>query len=66
LLHHAHTGARLYTNDYWTFTRCQEKVNNDQDQVIVGGFSSEGLCVYRQGHDDVFYDYRGVSCLLKF
>jgi NLR family CARD domain-containing protein 3 len=65
LLHHARTGERLYTDDPWTYTRCQEKVGKNDYPVVVGGFSSGGL--------DFFYlvNYYarssiGVSCLRKF
>jgi hypothetical protein len=46
LLHHARTGERLYTDDPWTYTRCQEKVGKNDHPVVVGGFSSGGLSVY--------------------
>jgi hypothetical protein len=62
LMHHAREGDRLFGNEPWTYTRCQEVV--DGWPVVVGSFSSEGL--------DVDYDYDachrnyGVSCLRKF
>jgi hypothetical protein len=62
LMHHAREGDRLFGNEPWTYTRCQEVV--DGWPVVVGSFSSEGL--------DVDYDYAachrnyGVSCLRKF
>jgi hypothetical protein len=63
LLHHAREGERLFGDDPWTFTRCQEQVDNNRYPVAVGGFSSGGL--------NVHYDLRvhhnfGVSCLRKF
>jgi hypothetical protein len=63
LLHHAREGERLFGNAPWTYTRCQEKVDNNQYPVVVGGFSSGGLDVY--GYYRVKYSY-GVSCLRKF
>jgi hypothetical protein len=64
LLHHARTGERLYTDDPYTYTRCQDRVGSNNYPVFVGGFSSEGLHVsYNRVYD---YDRRGVSCLRKF
>jgi hypothetical protein len=64
LLHHARTGERLYTDDPYTYTRCQEKVLGNEYPVVVGGFSSGGIDVHSSyrvhDHDD------GVSCLRKF
>jgi NLR family CARD domain-containing protein 3 len=66
LLHHAHTGERLYANrSPYTYTRCREKVQvcRNQYPVVVGGFSSGGIAVnYYDNDDDCF----GVSCLRKF
>jgi energy-coupling factor transporter ATP-binding protein EcfA2 len=59
LLHHARTGERLYTDDPWTYTRCQEKVLGNKYPVIVGGFSSGGLY-------GVLSSSSVVSCLRKF
>jgi hypothetical protein len=64
LLHHARTGERLYTDAPWTYTRCEEKVDKNDYPVVVGGFSSSGLIVHRDGI--YVYDSRGVSCLRKF
>jgi hypothetical protein len=63
LSHHARTGERLYTDDPWTYTRCQEKVLGNKYPVVVGGFSSGGLRVDYYG---VYDYYSGVSCLRKF
>jgi hypothetical protein len=63
LLHHARTGERLYTDAPWTYTRCQERVDNNSYPVVVGGFSSGGLYV---NYSDDVHDYYGVSCLRKF
>jgi hypothetical protein len=63
LLHHVREGERLFGDNPWTFTRCQEKVDENRFPVVVGGFSSGGLDV---DHDVDVYDYYGVSCLQKF
>jgi hypothetical protein len=66
LLHHARTGERLYTDDPYTYTRCQERVLDSEYPVVVGGFSSEGLHV---DYSHFVYDdgsHYGVSCLRKF
>ena len=65
LLHHAREGERLFGNDPWTYTRCQEKVDNNQYPVVVGGFSSGGLNV-NYYDSNVHSSYNGVSCLRKF
>ena len=44
LLEHVQTGTRLYNNEPWTYTRCQEKVAGWQ--MAVGGFHPAGLSVY--------------------
>ena len=61
LLHHAREGERLFGDDPWTFTRCQEVVNGWP--VVVGGFSSGGLGV---DSSSLVHDFRGASCLRKF
>ena len=63
LLHHARTDERLYTDDPWTFTRCQKEVDNNRYPPVVGGFFSGGLGVFYDAF--VYYDV-GVSCLRKF
>jgi hypothetical protein len=62
LVHHARAGERLYTDDPYTYTRCQEKVGKNDYPVFVGGFSSEGLVVFHS----YIYDFCGVSCIRKF
>ena len=60
LLHHVRGGERLYSNNPWTYTLCQESVEGYQ--LLVGGFSSWGL-------DVVNYNYHynnGVAGLRKF
>jgi hypothetical protein len=66
LLHHARTGECLYTNPSRTYTQCQEKVDENQDPVFVGGFSSRGLFVHSLGNHDYRSDDYGVSCLRRF
>jgi hypothetical protein len=61
LLHHVREGERLFGDDPWTFTRCQEVVNGWP--VVVGGFSSGGLGV---DSSSLVHDFRGASCLRKF
>jgi hypothetical protein len=64
LSHYVRSGERLYTDDPWTYTRCQELVTwgDGNSPAIVGGFSSGGLgvdlSVGRSGH--------GVAGLRKF
>jgi hypothetical protein len=62
LLHHAREGERLFGDDPWTYTRCQEVVNGYL--AVVGGFESSGLGVYNFSS----YDARafGVACCRKF
>jgi hypothetical protein len=64
LLHHARTGERFYTDDPFTYTRCQERVGKNDYPVVVGKFSSEGLYVCSRCIH--YYDDYGVSCLRKF
>ena len=67
LLHHVRSGERLYSDNPFTYTRCQEKVQSQEKvqnfQLVVGGFSSGGLSVKFD-----FYDVRsnGVAGLRKF
>jgi hypothetical protein len=65
LMHYVQTGKRLYCDDPYTFTRCQESVEDDEEiwQVIVGGFLRSGLGVnyYRYVSRNV-----GVGGLRKF
>jgi hypothetical protein len=67
LMHYMQTGKRLYGEKPWgTYTRCQEKVEDGEDQwqVGVGGFLSSGLNVdhnYLDGSHLV-----GVAALRKF
>jgi hypothetical protein len=63
LMHHAREGERLFGDDPWAYTRCQE-VSDGCCPAVVGGFESSGL--------DVHYDYSGslidggAACCRKF
>ena len=61
LLHHVRSGKRLYRDNPWTYTRCQESVRNRQ--LIVGGFSSGGLSISSSSYGDRNV---GVAGLRKF
>ena len=53
--------TRLFSDSPWTYTRCQEQVQDYQ--VLVGGFAPAGLLVNFSVYD---YDYFGVAALWKF
>ena len=57
----ASEGTRLFGDNPWTYTRCQEK--DEGYPVVVGGFSSAGLEVDHDHENDVLI---GVSALRKF
>ena len=65
LLHHVRSGERLYSDNPYTYTRCQEKVQEYQleYQLFVGGFSSVGLSVFSSNYDSSNF---GVAGLRKF
>jgi actin-related protein len=46
LSHYVRSGERLYPDNPWTYTRCQELVGQLNYPVVVGGFSLTGLRVY--------------------
>jgi hypothetical protein len=61
-MEHVQNGVRLYSDDPWTCTRCQEKYH-DQRQLVVGGFAVGGLRV------DYYYldlEGHGVGVARKF
>ena len=64
LMEHVSTGKRLYKDSPWTYTRCQESVNEDQWPVAIGGFAAGGLVVIYDGRWDV--DDVGVGGFRKF
>lgn len=51
-LEYLRTGKRLYSDNPWTYTRCEERVSSNSDSgLFVGGFSEKGLDVCRNdGH----------------
>ena len=62
LMHHAREGERLFGDEPWTFTCCQEVVDG-RDPAVVGGFESSGLPVY----DFYYASYcHGVACCRRF
>jgi hypothetical protein len=64
LLHHAREGERLFGDAPWTYTRCQDKVDENRYPVVVGGFSSRGLRVNHS--NNLVRNFHGVSCLREF
>lgn len=51
-------GERLFGDDPQTYTRCQELVNGKP--LVVGNFSTDGLCIYDFDLDDAI---RGVAAV---
>ena len=45
LMEHVQTGNRLYSDEPYTYTRCQEKVYGNQWLVAIGAFGAGGLSV---------------------
>ena len=62
LLLHVRSGERLYGDDPLTYTCCWERVKGKQ--VIIGGFSSEGLRINDRNYDQ--NSLRGIAALRKF
>jgi hypothetical protein len=62
LLHHAREGERLFGNDPWTYTRCQEMVDG-HGPAVVGDFESSGLRIRCNYFVHSFY---GVACCRQF
>ena len=60
LVHHTRTGERLYDDNPWTYTRCQETCE-EVGRLVMGGFVI-GLGVYHYADAD----YVGVGGLRKF
>jgi hypothetical protein len=65
LSHYVRSGERLYTDDPWTYTRCQALVNN-RYPVVVGGFAFGGLDIGFNLGSVGFSSSRGVASLRKF
>jgi hypothetical protein len=68
LTHHVRDGERLYSASPWTYTRCQELIRSAWEAgteypIIVGGFDSPGLDIYKYGCDCRSH---GVAGLRKF
>ena len=64
LLHHVRSGERLYSDNPWVYTLCQESIRGYQ--LIAGGFSSglfNGPSFY---YSEAGSDYIGVAGLRKF
>jgi hypothetical protein len=57
---------RLYSDDPWTFTRCQESISYQSEEypTVVGGFESSGLYVSYDSDDDCFLS--GVAGCREF
>ncbi|MBF5059755.1 hypothetical protein NEPTK9_001272, partial [Candidatus Neptunochlamydia vexilliferae] len=52
----------------WTYTRCQEKVNDNKWPVAIGGFAAGGLTISSHWDDQYLWDVQkdGVVGLRKF
>jgi hypothetical protein len=61
-MHHAREGERLFGDDPWTYTRCQEMVDG-YCPAVVGGFESSGL---RVRCNDFAHSFYGVACCRQF
>lgn len=70
LLYYTKTGEYLFTNNdpsrEWVFTRSKDEVSADKWAVAIGGFSNEGLFIYRS--PDFLFDKRfvGVAGAIRF
>ncbi|MCB1075772.1 MAG: hypothetical protein KDK59_09620, partial [Simkania sp.] len=62
LVHYVETRERIYTDNPTTYTRCQEKVNNNQWPAAIGSFAAGGLSVSSLAR---WCDH-GVGCVRKF
>jgi serine/threonine protein kinase len=63
-MEHVQSGVFLYSNNPWTYTRCQEKANASW-QLVVGDFAPFGLGVTYYFNDDGHGEC-GVGSLRKF
>ncbi len=63
LMEYVANGKRLYSDDPYTYTRCLEKVHNNQWPAAIGGFAAGGLAV---SYDLWDFDSSGVGALRKF
>ena len=48
LIEHVETGTRFFSDNPWTYNRCQERV--DGYQTVVGGFAATGLNISTDFH----------------
>jgi len=65
-MEYVRTGERLFSDNPWTFTRCQEiDENKGKWQMVVGGFSASGVGVYDSDFD-CDAEIRGISLFRKF
>lgn len=65
LSHYVRGGERLYTDEPWTYTRCQDliSVGGDDRPTIVGGFNTSGLSIsYDDFSEDSDVRYGVVGC----
>lgn len=65
LLHYAKTGQRLYMDQPYTYTRCQESISPGQSPIVVGGFSPEGLDI-SENQESKNYEGLGITRVLRF
>ena len=63
LMHHVSTGERRYSDNPWTYTRCEEVVVKEY-HMAAGGFQTGGLLVF-DGTDSRDHS-RGLSGVRKF
>ena len=63
LCHHVQTGEKLFNNRPKTYSRCMEKVCDQEYPTVFGGFSSSGLGV--GCYFDHPYDYFGVALCVR-
>jgi hypothetical protein len=62
LAEYARSQKRIFSDNPWTYTRCQESI--DDNQVIVGGLTPAGLII--TGEVSYNYESIGVAALRKF
>lgn len=65
VLHHVRTGECLFSDDPWTYTRCQDMLVQNGYPALVGGFSVKGLKVFHYDYFDRKHGYYGISCCRK-
>ena len=64
-MEHARNGQKLYSDNPWTYTFCQETPADSKRHVIVGGFGDCGLRVFYDSFDFVGDDY-ALGAVRKF